>query len=490
MDDSNTQIEAEWLKKLENLDKVEKISSKQQQALIKIKEDLLGLKSLVILLIKYKNNIGSKTKSIAIEEPRKDDSKKSFSKNASKHNPTGLKTKTGISMKSIKEIKTKDNLSTKVIIKESTAKKVDKVTVLPIPTNRFKRTLTNVGSFKVLTPKKALPKPLKQKTVKPVNVSNIHEKTLNDARIQTEISVDKELDTDGKQVNIQETIDPTKLFECNFDAIDPSNNLSAEFNYSLDDIIVAGGLDNYDKMFFKELLEQTDDSEISELIIEDLKPPNQVQSKIFKTFLDYRDDKNKYFYNKQFSKILIKELVRSLEAKIVKIDQMKYAYVKKFGVLDLHHKTEFEYSFFSNFYLTTLEEEYAKIKDTLQINPILSDLLNIFKILSNADGDISEIIKTLKAYKRQKIPTSTKIKVEGLVTNDMNLFDPNASFKYNNVTGYLCHVIRDIVFYYGIVSNINFVLPEHYNTENYYKFLIEKRRFYQQRAKKLNCIIN
>lgn len=489
MVDLNQEADLGMREKLAGLELLEKNSDKQLKSLFKLRDQLISLKELGELIKSYKKN--EKSSALKDKSRQQDDKKalkKPMSANVTNKIVSSMRQKTGVALPNTREVKIKET-GNKIEAKES-LKRPDNARPPIASTTRMRRTLTNVGSFKGFAPKDTIRMSMKRRPTVTQQQSKAAEKEVS---LHCEIGENKQQPGDPlneKPTAVQDTIDPTRLFQCDFDAIDHTYNKSAEFHYSLDDIDVVGGLDNYDKMFFKELLEQSEESEPSALHIEDLMPAGQAQSKIFKTFLDYRDDKNKYFYNKQFSKILVRELIKSLEAKMAKIDQMKYAYVKKFGVLDLQHRTDFEYSFFSNFYLTTLEEEYNKIQSSFQPNSVLSDLLNIFKALTDCSEDLPGIIKVLKAYKRQEIPTKTKIKVEGMANNDLNLFDPNASFKYNNITGYLCHVIRDIVFYYGIVSNINFVLSEHYNTENYYRFLIEKRKFYSRRAKRLNHIIN
>ena len=490
MIDLNKGIEEEVEEKLKCLSVIEKVSIKQDRTLKKLKDKLDDVKKLAEIIKNYRTCCKVSNDKVKPNETKKSSIiKKTSDKNQAikKNTKTQLQTKNTV--KSNKVVTIKDHFASNNKSKETSLKNAEKLKSIPNNGGKLKRTYSNVGSFKGITPNNFISKAIKRRSTK-FSTPKILDMPIKEEETNNELPCFTDKLIEEKPTAISETIDPSKLFKCEYDAIDPSHNQSADFNYSLDDLKVTGGLDNYDKMFFKELVEESSDSDTSEIIKNEMKPVNQVESKIFKTFLDYRDDKNKYFYNKHFGKILVKELVKSLEAKIVKIDQMKYAYVKKFGVLDFNNSQEFEYSFFSNFYLTTLEDEYMKVKDSFQINPILTDLLALYKTLSKSDGDLIDIIRDLKAYKKQNVSIQTKLKVEILAQNDINLFDPNTSFKYNNITGYLCHIIRDIIFYYGIVSNINFVLPEHYNTENYYKFLMEKRRFYSQRAKKLNRIIN
>lgn len=287
------------------------------------------------------------------------------------------------------------------------------------------------------------------------------------------------------------TEDPETLFNCGYDPINPNINISADFNYSLDHIKITGGLDNYDKMFFNEIFEMSDVSNSSNENILSPVSADSFRKKILSAFLDFRDDKDKYFYNKSFCSILSKELTKTIENNINRIDQLKYTYIKKFGVLDLKKKPKFEFSFFSNFYLNNLEEEYLKMEEGFETNDNLKDLINVFNLLeSNETKSVLEMTKMLKEYKPKEISMRNKIAIESIIRNNSSLLDPNNSFKYNNLTGYICHIVRDIIFFFGFASNINHSLPENYNNENYYRFLMDKLKFYKQCKKKLQKAIN
>ena len=131
------------------------------------------------------------------------------------------------------------------------------------------------------------------------------------------------------------------------------------------------------------------------------------------------------------------------------------------------------------------------MEENFETNDNLKDLTTVYGLLEDKDvQSVLEMIKMLKEYKPKEISMKSKIAIESIIKNNSSLLDPNNSFKYNNLTGYISHIIRDIIFYFGFVSNINHSLPENYNNENYYRFLMDKLKFYKQCKQKLKKAIN
>ena len=51
------------------------------------------------------------------------------------------------------------------------------------------------------------------------------------------------------------------------------------------------------------------------------------------------------------------------------------------------------------------------------------------------------------------------IKIEKLILANKHLLDSNICFKVSNLCGYFSHIFRDMIFYYGIINNEEYALP-------------------------------
>ena len=286
------------------------------------------------------------------------------------------------------------------------------------------------------------------------------------------------------------------LFNCQFDKIDKKYDLTLNFTEESEDITKPANLSNMDKMFFYEIMEN--DDSINSLNNSFTKKENlkkNPKEELFSTFLEFRKDKDKYLYNKTFSKILCLEIIKKIQKEIKKIDYQKHSYIKENGIVLLNTQLTFKLTFFSNFYLNHIEGEYLKIREDFETNPYLTNYIKIFSLIEDKNyktdtEGVPAVIRKLKNYTPQKIPMKNKIKIELITKNNLLLFDANQAFKNNQLTGYFCHIIRDIVFFLGIVCNRNYSLPENYNTISFYKFLNGKRKYYNSLIDDLGRIMD
>ena len=103
-------------------------------------------------------------------------------------------------------------------------------------------------------------------------------------------------------------------------------------------------------------------------------------------------------------------------------------------------------------------------------------------------NDLPDLIRKLKTFVYAEPPVRNKISTEKAVHITPNILDPNFAFKKDNITGYLCHIIRDLVFHTGCVCNASYVMPESNNTVQHYRYLMDKKAYFQTLKHKLNAI--
>jgi hypothetical protein len=145
-------------------------------------------------------------------------------------------------------------------------------------------------------------------------------------------------------------------------------------------------------------------------------------------------------------------------------------------MIDIYKQFDFKFSFFANFYKKNLEKEYIKVREDYKLNDFVYIYIHSFRLLSGVQvEDVAGLIREVQVYREESPSIADKIKVEKLLKGNLTAVDPNCAFKKDNLTGYLCHIIRDIIFYSGCICNMSYVMPECFNTVSHYKYLIEKK---------------
>ena len=130
------------------------------------------------------------------------------------------------------------------------------------------------------------------------------------------------------------------------------------------------------------------------------------------------------------------------------------------------------------------------MRDNYAVNNIQTAYIHLFLALFQEEvEDLPDLIRKLKEFSYYEPSTLNKIKAEKLIQLTPSILDPNFAFKKDNITGYLCHVIRDIVFHTGCICNTPYVMPESNNVPQHYKYLVDKKALYQSMKNKLTSIL-
>lgn len=96
------------------------------------------------------------------------------------------------------------------------------------------------------------------------------------------------------------------------------------------------------------------------------------------------------------------------------------------------------------------------------------------------------MVKDAKLISLETTPIENKLEIEKILKQLNNsIIEVNQCFKKDDFTGWMSHLIREMVFYFGIVNNFLYSVPEGYNTLEHYKYLIEKRVYF---AKKISIL--
>ena len=117
-----------------------------------------------------------------------------------------------------------------------------------------------------------------------------------------------------------------------------------------------------------------------------------------------------------------------------------------------------------------MREEYA-INDTLNV------YWNLFSIFAERKPeDLPDFIRMLTAYQFEEIPIEKKINLENILRENKDVLVPDINFKIDQLTGCFCHSIREILFHFGCINNMPFVVSSEYNTVAHYAYLVDKKR--------------
>jgi hypothetical protein len=140
--------------------------------------------------------------------------------------------------------------------------------------------------------------------------------------------------------------------------------------------------------------------------------------------------------------------------------------------------------------MKNLEKEYLKVRETFVPNDFILLYLQCFNLLFETEvEDVPSLIREVQTFKIFTPKVLAKFKAEQLLKKNPPAVDPNCAFKKDNLTGYLCHIIRDIIFYSGCICNMSYVMPEAFNTVQHYRYLVEKKAYLSvQRCKLSNYL--
>jgi hypothetical protein len=141
--------------------------------------------------------------------------------------------------------------------------------------------------------------------------------------------------------------------------------------------------------------------------------------------------------------------------------------------------------------MKNLEKEYTIVREIQNVNEYISVYIQCFNFLSDSKtDDLPSLIREVQTYRGHLSSIQDRMKAEQLLRKNVSVLDPNSAFKKDTLTGYICHIIRDIIFFSGCVCNMSYAMPEAFNTVHRYRYLIGKKSYLNSHLNELGNFLN